>query len=166
MLKGFVWNRRWGGLPWWLSGKETACQCRRPRFDPWVGKIPWRTKWQPTPVFLPGESHGQRSLAGYSPWGHKDSDMTEWVNSSIRGETGRETYMPQEGFTHTSCAFRAEVLRTGQDFRRACWPELKISGFKILVRPLSSIRCWAIYFISLNLCFLFCKMGLVAVVVR
>ena len=52
-------------------------QCRRPRFDPWFGKIPWRRKWQPTPVFLPGKSHGPRSLVGYSPWGHKESDMTE-----------------------------------------------------------------------------------------
>ena len=40
-------------------------------FDPWVGKIPWRRKWQPTPVFLPGKSHGQRGLVGYSPWGHE-----------------------------------------------------------------------------------------------
>ena len=46
-------------------------------FDPWVGKIPWRNKWQPTPVLLPREFHGQRSLAGYSPWGHKESDITE-----------------------------------------------------------------------------------------
>jgi len=46
-------------------------------FDSWVGRIPWRRKWQPTPVFLPGESHGQRSLAAYSPWGHKDLDNTE-----------------------------------------------------------------------------------------
>ena len=46
-------------------------------FDPWVGKIPWRREWQPTPVFLPGEFHGQRSLEGYSPWGLKESDMTE-----------------------------------------------------------------------------------------
>ena len=45
---------------------------RRPGFNPWVGKIPWRRKWQPNPVFLPGESHGQRSLVGYSPWGHKE----------------------------------------------------------------------------------------------
>ena len=50
------------GLPWGLSGKESACQCRRCEFDPWIGKIPWRRKWQPTPVFLPGKSHGQRSL--------------------------------------------------------------------------------------------------------
>ena len=45
--------------------------------DPWVGKIPWRRKWQPTPVFLPEKSHGQRSLVGYSPWGRKESDATE-----------------------------------------------------------------------------------------
>ena len=50
---------------------------RRCRFDPWVGKISWRRKWQPTPVFLPGKSYGQRSLAGYSPWGHKEFVMTE-----------------------------------------------------------------------------------------
>ena len=46
------------------DGKESACQCRRPRFNPWVGKIPWRRAWQPTPIFLPGKSYGQRSLAG------------------------------------------------------------------------------------------------------
>ena len=50
------------------------------QFDPWVRKIPWRRKGQPTPVFLPGESHGQRSLVGYSPWGPKESDMTEQHN--------------------------------------------------------------------------------------
>jgi len=60
------------GLSWWLSGKESTCQCRRHRrhgFDPWVGKIPWRKKWQPTSVFLAGKSHVQR--VGYSPWGGK-----------------------------------------------------------------------------------------------
>ena len=61
------------------SSKESACQCRRYkrlRSDPWVGKIPWRRKWQLTPVFFPGKSHGQRSLMSYSPWGLKESDMT------------------------------------------------------------------------------------------
>ena len=48
--------------------------------DPWVRKIPWRRKQQPTPLFLPRESHGQRSLAGYSPWGHKESDLTKWLS--------------------------------------------------------------------------------------
>jgi len=57
-------------LCWWW--KRIYLQCRRPRFDSWVGKVPWRRKWQPTPVFLPGESHGQRNLDGYGPWGHKN----------------------------------------------------------------------------------------------
>ena len=56
---------------------KSPLQCWRPRLEPWVGNIPWRTAWLPTPVFLPGESHGQRSLAGYSPWGQKKSDTTE-----------------------------------------------------------------------------------------
>ena len=60
-------------LSWWLSGKESICQCRWLRFDPWVRKIPWGRKWQPTPVFLPGKSHGRRDLEGCSPWGLKKS---------------------------------------------------------------------------------------------
>ena len=64
-------------LPWWLRSESICLQCRRPGFDPWVGKSPWRRKWQPTPVFLPGKSHGWRSLVGYSPWGCKESDTTE-----------------------------------------------------------------------------------------
>ena len=59
------------------SAVRIHLQCRRRRFDPQVGKIPQRRKWQPTPVVSPGEPHGQRSLAGYSPWGHKESDVTE-----------------------------------------------------------------------------------------
>ena len=68
------------GLPGRASGKELSCQCRRHKrlgLDPWVGKIPWRRAWQPSPVFLPRESYGQRSLVGYSPWGRKESDTTE-----------------------------------------------------------------------------------------
>ena len=57
------------GLPWWLSGKESTCLCRRCSFNLWVGKIPWRRKWQPTPVFLLGKFHGQRSLVGLQPTG-------------------------------------------------------------------------------------------------
>ena len=57
------------GLPWWLRWQRICLQCRRPGFNPWLGKIPWRREWQPTPVFLPGEFPGQRSLGGYSPWG-------------------------------------------------------------------------------------------------
>ena len=68
------------GFPGGANGKEPTCPCRRFKrcgFDSRVGKIPWRRAWQPTPVFLPGESNGQRSLEGYSLWGHKKSDMTE-----------------------------------------------------------------------------------------
>ena len=65
------------GLPWWLRQYSVCLQCGRPGFNPWVGKKPWRRKWQPTPVLLPGKSHGRRSLVGYSPWGHKESDTTE-----------------------------------------------------------------------------------------
>ena len=54
---------------------------RRPGFNPWVRKIPWRRAWQPTPIFLPEESHGQRTLAGYSPKGHKESDTTEQLSA-------------------------------------------------------------------------------------
>ena len=58
-------------------GKESTFQCRRCRFNPWVGKIPWRRKWHPTPVPLLGKSHEQRNLPGYSPQGHRESDTTE-----------------------------------------------------------------------------------------
>ena len=61
----------------WLRRQRVCQQCGRPEFDLWVGKIPWRTKWQPTPVLLPGKSHGQRSPVGYSPWGRQESDTTE-----------------------------------------------------------------------------------------
>ena len=72
------------GLPRWLSGKRILLQCRRLdktcSFDPRVGKIPCRRKSQPTPVFLPGGSHEQRGLAGYSLWGPKELDMTQQLN--------------------------------------------------------------------------------------
>ena len=70
------------GLPSWLSGKGPTCQWRQCGFDPWVGKIPWRRKQQPTPVVLPGKPNGQRSLAGYSPWGLKESDKTKGLNNN------------------------------------------------------------------------------------
>ena len=71
-------------LPWWLSSKESSCQCRRYRFSPSVGKIPWRRKRQPTPVFLLGEFQEQRVLSDYSPWGCKEVDMD---NSLLYGPT-------------------------------------------------------------------------------
>ena len=73
------------------SGRECTCKCRRRKrsgFDPWVRKIPWRRKWQPILVFLPGESHGQRNLEGYSPWGCKELDTTEWLSTHTRYTLG------------------------------------------------------------------------------
>ena len=65
-------------FPGGSDGKKSSCNAEDPgSIDPWVGKIPWRREWQPTPVFLPGEFHGHRSLVGYSPWGCKELDMTE-----------------------------------------------------------------------------------------
>ena len=78
-------------LHWWFNGKESTCRCRRLGFSPWVRKTPWRRKWLPTPVFLPGKSHGQRSLVGYSLRGCKrvrcylatkqQQQMHTWANA-------------------------------------------------------------------------------------
>ena len=71
------------GLPRWRGGKESACLCRRCKrcgFNPWVGKIPWSRKWQPTPLFLSGNFHGQKNLAGCSPWGRKES-RHDWAGT-------------------------------------------------------------------------------------
>ena len=64
-------SQRTSGFPDGSDGKEPAWQCGRPGFDPWVRKISWTKKWQLSPIFLPGEFHGKRSLVGYSPWGHR-----------------------------------------------------------------------------------------------
>ena len=83
------------GLTGGASGKEPACQCRRLqrcRFDPCMGKIPWRRKWQPTPVFLPGKFHGQGCLVDYSPWSHKESDTTECAHTHTHTHTEQAFY--------------------------------------------------------------------------
>ena len=75
------------------SGKEFTYQYRRykrRRFDPWIGEIPWRRKWLSTTVFLPGKSHGQRSLAGYSPWGCTELDTTEHPHTYTRPAESQE----------------------------------------------------------------------------
>ena len=83
----FIW------LPWWLRWQRICLQCWRPGFNPWVGKIPWRREWQSTPVFLPGEFHGQGSLDGYHPWGLR-LDVTEWLTY---------THKPKWIIHHNSC---------------------------------------------------------------
>ena len=78
-LLGASWVSRW------LSGKESTCQCKRQwrrGFNPWFGKFPGRRKWQAAPVCLLGKSHGQRSLVGCNPWGHKPLDVTEHIQKA------------------------------------------------------------------------------------
>ena len=70
-------------FPGGSDGKAFCLQCRRPGFNPCFRKIPWRRNWQPTPVFLPGKSHGWKSLVGYSPWGRKELDTTERLSSRL-----------------------------------------------------------------------------------
>ena len=68
-------------FPRWHSSTCQCWRCKRLGFDPWVGKIPWSRKWQPTPVFLPGKFYGQRGLAGYSPWSYKEFNSTEHTHT-------------------------------------------------------------------------------------
>ena len=86
------WSHAVGGFPDGANGKESTCRCRRFGFDPCVGTMPWRRKWQPTPVFLPGESHGQRSLAGCSPWGHKETQLTAQMCAHTHAHTHTRTH--------------------------------------------------------------------------
>ena len=86
--------KRYQRFPGGTNDKQPASQCGRRRrhgFNPWVGEIPWRRKWQPTPVFLAGKFHGQRSPMGYSPLGHKESDPTKRLNThALKGPRSSE----------------------------------------------------------------------------
>ena len=82
-------------FPGGSDGKASCLQCGRPGFDPWVGKILWRRKWQPTPVLLPGKSHGWKSMVGYSPWRCKEQDTIERLHFTSLQTLGWEELMPQ-----------------------------------------------------------------------
>ena len=103
------------GLPRWLSGKESAFQCRRCRFHPWVGKIPWRRKWQPSLILLPGESHGQRSLAGYSPWSQRVRHILATGRAHTHTDTHTHVYM-QNNKMRASPSLK-DVWRSGDPTR-------------------------------------------------
>ena len=103
----FLWNLGGYGQGG-ASGKELACQCRRHkwcRFHPWVGKIPWRRKWQPTPVFLPGELHGQKSLVGYSPWGLRNRTWLSNFHFHFFRENVLELSITKEEALKPPCKF-------------------------------------------------------------
>ena len=117
-------NIRWydlvGGFPGGSDGKESTCQCRRRGFDLWVGKIPWRRTWQPTPVFLPGEPHGQRSPAGTVHGVAKSwMQLSDWMTNKNdrKGTCARQrpaipllqTVSTQQGITHLRCCVCYEL---------------------------------------------------------
>ena len=132
--------------------KKNTCQCRRHKrclrhgFNLWVRKIPWRRARQRSPVFLPGESHGQRSLAGYSPQGHRESDTTEWLSR----QAGIVSLLPTH-FTVCvlSCFSHIQLFATLWTVahqsplfmgfsRQECWSELLCPPSKDLPHPGSS----------------------------
>ena len=133
------------GFPGGASGKEPICQCRthkRHGFDPWVGKN-WRRKWQPTPVFLPEEIHGPRSLAGYSPWGHKASHRTERPALSLPIRT-RQRVSP--GVFFRGCSATVPIPPTGplwvsssasgRSLSSPCFPRHKVQEERTRVQAL------------------------------
>jgi len=83
-------------------------------FDPWIRKISWRRKWKPTLVFLPEKSHGQRSLAGYSPKGHKESDMSDWTCMHARAHTHTHTHTHTYNATLLSHLKRMKIFHLQQ----------------------------------------------------
>ena len=105
LVLGLHFPQQLKGFPGGTSGnKEPACQCRRQkrhRFDPWVGTIPWRRKWHPTPVFLLGKSHGQRNLVGCSPWncrvGH---NWSNWAQLELLNIKEKYNLIPSSSFHH------------------------------------------------------------------
>ena len=106
----------------WLRWSRICLQCRRPKFNPWVRKIPWRRKWQPAPAFLPGESHVQRNLVDYCPRGCKESDMTLSLSfSSSQGIT-------QNADQFYGCFFQSRKYAQNQSHSE-CWDSLFILLF-------------------------------------
>ena len=119
------------------SGKESTRQCRRCKrlgFNPWIGKIPWRRKWQPTPVFLPGECCGQRGLAGYSPRGRREWDTTErrtqtappaHAGPEADGRAHAPAHKPSRGSAPAEMLLRGrQRAATFRERDRACAPSL------------------------------------------
>ena len=109
---------RWA-FPGGTSGKEPTCQCRNLKgcgFDPCIWKIPWRRAWQPTPVFLPGEFHGYRSLAGYNPCRPKESDTSEKLCACMHVHTHTQTHTHTH--THTQSFGKSTEIMSNSKKKR------------------------------------------------
>ena len=115
---------------------ESACQFRRHRFDPWVGEIPWRRKWQPTPVLLPGKSHRQKSLAGFSPQGRKRAGQHQKI-ISLPGKQEHTELLPRKTRCLNSRGFDEVFYNSGSKMgsltRLGCEPGLQSLNLLILM---------------------------------
>ena len=106
----------------WLSRQRICLQYRRPEFDSWVGKILWRRKWQPIPLFSPGDSRGQRSLAGYSPWDRKSQDLQTKPPLPNRIKSFTFQSLIQDGQSHTALGkVKGRSLTHDSDSLRPCF---------------------------------------------
>ena len=121
------------GFPGGSDGKSTCLQWRRHRFNPWVRKIPWTRKWQPTPVLLPGKFHGWRNLVGYSPWGHKEPDTTELLHFCF------SAYINCSQLSKQILGSLASVKKTA--FRNPC-QVTRFRGCNLLWLDFGLHRCW------------------------
>ena len=119
-----TWKR---GFPCWFSGKESACQCRRLGFNPWIRKSLWRRKWQRTPVFLTGESHGERILAGYRPWCPKTTGHN-FATKQL------EYWMGQKCYLLTYIQKCSPFRKTGQEKIDKMYLKKKGGGVKVKKR--------------------------------
>ena len=108
-------------------GKESSCSVRT-MFDPWLGKIPWRGKWQPTPVSLPGKSHGQRSLAGFSPRDHEELDVTEHActQGCMSAVPPVQALVSREVVRGTQS--ERILSKKGRDLQTVCWEAWRLRG--------------------------------------
>ena len=137
------------GLPCWLSSKQSSFQCRRHEFNPWVRKFPFRKKWKPTPAFLPGKSHRQRSLVGYSPWGHRVEH--DWVHT--RAYTIEQVVLnilqhERNKFPHLALQISHSYKQSFLGFQSDELPSFKL-WFESLRYTIRSKK--PIYFLSLSL---------------
>ena len=127
----FIEKRTCSRPPLWISSKEPVCQCRRHGFDPWVGKIPWRRKWQPIPVFLSGQSFGQMSLADYSPSVHNRVGY-DWVTKQQQYKQQSRVAFPLKGylcfFFHlkSSTLFLLSLIPNSQKRRAILWLQMSM----------------------------------------
>ena len=150
ILKENCSNTNVEGLPCG-SDVRICLQCWRPRFDPWVWKIPWRRKWQSIPVFLPAESHRQRSLAGYSPCSYKELNRTEWLHLVVWDKRGEYVFHDESlNVTFEKKIFMFLIIRwmliffsweSVQGPSTFCHRLLKLCG---------SFSCWFLYILCCN----------------